>query len=248
MIEITRFFNLNKIDIHGLSICVVLVLVSVLLFPVHAQSSGLKVIVDNERESGEVCVFSASETIPCKYLNRGSSEEFQFAPNAIQVGEEFQVCLGEDFCITDSNSPENRPEYVTLPISNLEEAQPSGANLPPEEAQPSGANQPPPQETQDSGDASSLVPIFILLIAVATVIGIVAKILSRKKKQEERHGFPDIVKERVFKKQNHRCAHCKRLLNVVDWDHKNGKRYDNSESNCQALCPNCHAIKTRTGR
>ncbi len=71
---------------------------------------------------------------------------------------------------------------------------------------------------------------------------------SRKKKQEERHGFPDIVKERVLKKQNHRCAHCRHLLNVVDWDHKNGKRYDNSESNCQALCPNCHAVKTRNRR
>jgi len=38
----------------------------------------------------------------------------------------------------------------------------------------------------------------------------------------------------------------KRLLNVVDGDHKNGKRYDNSESNCKALCPNCHAIKSRS--
>jgi hypothetical protein len=38
------------------------------------------------------------------------------------------------------------------------------------------------------------------------------------------------------------------LLDVVDWDHKNGKRHDNSESNCQALCPNCHAIKTRSNR
>ena len=77
------------------------------------------------------------------------------------------------------------------------------------------------------------------------MIGIVIKKLTRKK---ERRGFPDIVKERVLKKQNHRCAHCKCLLNVFDWDHKNGKRYDNSESNCQALCPNCHAIKTRSKR
>ena len=75
------------------------------------------------------------------------------------------------------------------------------------------------------------------------MIGIVIKKLTRKK---ERREFPEIVKARVIKKQNHRCAHCKRLLDVVDWDHKNGKRYDNSESNCQALCPNCHAIKTRS--
>ena len=236
MVERTLFFILSKIDIHVLSTCIALVLMSILLFPAHAQSGGgLKVIVNNERESGEVCVFSASKILPCKDLNHGESEEFQFAPNAIPVGEEFQVCL-EDFCVTESNSPENEPEYVTLPVSNLEETQPSGTN------------QPPLQETQDSGDASSLVPIFILLIAVATVIGIVAKKLSHKKKQEERHDFPNNIKERILKKQNHRCANCKRLLNVVDWDHKNGKRYDNSESNCQALCPNCHAIKTRTRR
>jgi hypothetical protein len=249
MVERTLFFILSKIDIHVLSTCIALVLMSILLFPAHAQSGGgLKVIVNNERESGEVCVFSASKILPCKDLNHGESEEFQFAPNAIPVGEEFQVCL-EDFCVTESNSPENEPEYVTLPVSNLEETQPSGTNQPPlQETQPSGTNQPPLQETQDSGDASSLVPIFILLIAVATVIGIVAKKLSHKKKQEERHDFPNNIKERILKKQNHRCANCKRLLNVVDWDHKNGKRYDNSESNCQALCPNCHAIKTRTRR
>ena len=92
------------------------------------------------------------------------------------------------------------------------------------------------------------MPISVLLIAAAAVIGIVIKKLSRNKKQEERREFPDIIKERILKKQNHRCANCKRLLNVVDWDHKNGKRYDNSESNCHALCPNCHAIKTRTRR
>ena len=100
----------------------------------------------------------------------------------------------------------------------------------------------------DDLEDSSSVPILILLIAVAAVIGIVIKKLSRNKKREERRDFPDTIKERVLKKQNHRCANCKRLLNVVDWDHKNRKRCDNSESNCQALCPNCHAIKTRTRR
>jgi 5-methylcytosine-specific restriction endonuclease McrA len=67
-------------------------------------------------------------------------------------------------------------------------------------------------------------------------------------KHRERRGFPDYVKEEVLRKQNHRCAHCNRILNVVDWDHKDGNRSNNNESNCQALCPNCHAVKTRTGR
>ena len=56
-----------------------------------------------------------------------------------------------------------------------------------------------------------------------------------------------VSKAEVSKKAspNHKCAHCKRILNVVDWDHKNGDRSNNQENNCQALCPNCHAIKTR---
>ena len=241
---------------HGSIACFILLFLDIVVVPVIAQSGGLKVIVNNERESGEVCVFSTSKTLPCKYVNRGDSEVFQFAPNAIPVGEEFQVCRDE-FCITGSNGPENEPEYVTLPISDIPsdtnqppvEVQPSDTNQPPVEVQPSDTNQPPvevqPSDTNqppNQEDAGGWI-ISILLIAVAAVIGIVIKKLTRKK---ERRGFPEIVKARVIKKQNHRCAHCKRLLDVVDWDHKNGKRYDNSESNCQALCPNCHAIKTRS--
>jgi hypothetical protein len=223
---------------HASIACLVLLILNVVVVPVHAQSGGLKVIVNNERESGEVCVFSASKTLPCKYVNSGDSEEFQFAPNAVPVGEEIQVCLQSDFCVTDTNSPANEPEYVTLSIYDISE-QPSDTNEAPVEVQHSDTNEPSNQENADGWI------IFILLIAFAAVIGIVIKKLTRKK---ERRGFHDIVKERILKKQNHRCAHCKRLLNVVDWDHKNGKRYDNSESNCQALCPNCHAIKTRSNR
>jgi hypothetical protein len=234
MTERTSLCRPNKSNIYGLSACALpIIIISILLLPVYAQSGGLKVIVGNERESGEVCVFSESDTIECKYLNIGGTEEFQFASNTIPVGEEFQVCL-EDFCVTDSNSPTNEPEFVLLTISDLEEVQPSNTN------------QLPQEEIDDSGDFRSL-PILILLIAVAAVIGVVIKKLSRNKKRERRD-FPDTIKESVLKKQNHRCASCKRLLNVVDWDHKNRKRYDNSESNCQALCPNCHAIKTRTRR
>jgi hypothetical protein len=227
MSERASLCRLNKSNIYGLSVCAVPIIISILLLPVYAQSGDLKVIVDNERESGEVCVFSDSNTIECKYLNIGSSEEFQFAPNTIPVGEEFRVCL-KDFCVIDINGPTNEPEHEILSISDLEEAQSSDTNQPPQD--------------------SRSVLILILLLAVAAVIGGIIKKLSRNKKQKERRDFPDTIKERVLKKQNHRCADCKRLLNVVDWDHRNRKRYDNSESNCLALCPNCHAIKTRARR
>jgi 5-methylcytosine-specific restriction endonuclease McrA len=32
---------------------------------------------------------------------------------------------------------------------------------------------------------------------------------------------------------------------VWNYDHKNGDRSNNKITNCQALCPNCHAKKTR---
>ena len=244
MIQKTRLCCLNR----GSIACFILLFMNIVVVPVLAQSGGLKVIVNNERESGEVCVFSASENLPCKYVNSGDSEEFQFASNA-NPGGEFQVCL-DNFCKTESNSLKNEPEYVTLPISDISK-QPSDTNQPPVEVQPSDTNQPPvevqPSDTNQPPNQEDAVGwlISILLIAVAAVIGIVIKKLTRKK---ERRGFPEIVKARVIKKQNHRCAHCKRLLDVVDWDHKNGKRYDNSELNCQALCPNCHAIKTRSNQ
>ncbi len=61
-----------------------------------------------------------------------------------------------------------------------------------------------------------------------------------------REDFSDVVKEQVLFRQRHRCAICNRILSVVEFHHIDGNRSNNDISNCQALCPNCHAIKTRT--
>ena len=45
--------------------------------------------------------------------------------------------------------------------------------------------------------------------------------------------------------QNNRCNHCQRVLDVVNFDHIDGNIANNSLLNSQALCPNCHAKKTR---
>lgn len=92
-----------------------------------------------------------------------------------------------------------------------------------------------------SDQSVTLLVVILFLLAV----GFIALRLRKKGKPKERKGFSQNIKENVLRKQDHKCAHCKKLLNVVDWDHKNGNRSDNRESNCQALCPNCHAIKTR---
>ena len=96
--------------------------------------------------------------------------------------------------------------------------------------------------------ASFGIAIIILILVLISCIELAIRKLKKRGKHRERQHFSDSVKESVLRKQYHKCAHCKRILNVVDWDHKNGDRSNNNESNCQALCPNCHAIKTRSAR
>jgi hypothetical protein len=82
---------------------------------------------------------------------------------------------------------------------------------------------------------------------VITAFGSIAAILEKKfwKIKNQRKSFTQLTRKRILTKQKNRCAYCNRILVVVDFDHKNGNRADNRQVNCQALCPNCHAIKTR---
>lgn len=63
--------------------------------------------------------------------------------------------------------------------------------------------------------------------------------------KKPRRGFSDVVKKQVLALQNNRCNNCQRLLDVAIFDHIDGNRANNLFYNCQALCPNCHAKKTR---
>jgi Na+/melibiose symporter-like transporter len=98
--------------------------------------------------------------------------------------------------------------------------------------------------TQQTRDYAGYFVIFIIIVVIIGTISRKVK-KRRKEKRRERHGFPDSVKEDVLCKQNHRCRQCNRVLNVVDWHHKNGDRSNSKGSNCQAFCPNCHAEITR---
>lgn len=121
-----------------------------------------------------------------------------------------------------------------------------------------GAELPPPNSSVSSStpktdEVSVFHPFFetpsaifgITILFLVVLVAIAIRIKKGKKQSKERKGFSQSVQQSVLRKQDHKCAHCKRLLNVVDYDHKNGDRSDNRESNCQALCPNCHAVKTR---
>jgi hypothetical protein len=104
--------------------------------------------------------------------------------------------------------------------------------------------------TFSSPTSDSWVTPFIVIIVIVVIIiaAIARKIKHRRGKHRERQDFSESVKEHTLDQQHHRCAKCKRLLNVVDYDHKDGDRSNNKESNCVALCPNCHAVKTRSSR
>jgi len=75
-----------------------------------------------------------------------------------------------------------------------------------------------------------------------------------KAKQKRRLGikstypFPKDVKELVLIRQNHCCNICGIRPEHLDHDHiiPHSKGGDNSESNCQALCLNCHRNKTNS--
>jgi hypothetical protein len=103
----------------------------------------------------------------------------------------------------------------------------------------------PTGQLQVTTNDEDIGPFIIFLIIVVIIYSIYEKFTKRYGKHRERRYFPDSVKEDTIRKQHHRCAICKRNAGVWDFDHKDGNRSNNSPRNCQALCPNCHAKKTR---
>jgi len=64
-------------------------------------------------------------------------------------------------------------------------------------------------------------------------------------KTSKRRQFSKLTKQKILISQKFRCAKCKNRLEIADFDHIDGDKTNNDVSNCQALCPNCHAKKTR---
>ena len=79
---------------------------------------------------------------------------------------------------------------------------------------------------------------------------LLADMLSKDNKHDnkgklKRMSFSQTTQEITLIKQAYRCNMCKKKLDVINFDHTDGNRSNNSITNCQALCPNCHAKKTR---
>jgi len=67
-----------------------------------------------------------------------------------------------------------------------------------------------------------------------------------KPKSAKRKQFTKQTKLLVLISQRNNCKSCGQSLTVVNFDHIDGNSSNNDFSNCQALCPNCHAKKTRS--
>ena len=84
---------------------------------------------------------------------------------------------------------------------------------------------------------------------VLDVIEHILKIYEKSlEKPSRRRSFSKMTKRMVLAGQKNRCNKCGNKLDAVDFDHIDGNSLNNSLDNCQALCPNCHAKKTRKNK
>jgi len=67
---------------------------------------------------------------------------------------------------------------------------------------------------------------------------------NREGKGSIRRGWTENEKQEVRDVQGGVCNKCGNHPPRWEYHHKNGNRSDNSLSNCEALCPNCHSVKT----
>lgn len=71
------------------------------------------------------------------------------------------------------------------------------------------------------------------------------KASKSSKGASRRKQFSKLTKQKVLIFQGFRCKSCQNKLEFPEFDHMDGNSSNNDISNCQALCPNCHAKKTR---
>ena len=81
-------------------------------------------------------------------------------------------------------------------------------------------------------------------VFIVFLIGITIFTNSIRKKDKIRQNFSKAIKNKILEKQKNKCAVCRKIPPLFHFDHKDGNRSNNNLKNCQALCPNCHSIKT----
>jgi len=118
------------------------------------------------------------------------------------------------------------------------------------------------QTGQINLDDYEIYAIIAFVIIGIIVISSIIKSSQRKPepmpyKKRPRYKFPPNVEEKTIKNQGYRCndPECRKKLGRVkgrnilyEFDHIDGNKLNTDPSNCQALCLNCHGIKTERER
>jgi len=56
-----------------------------------------------------------------------------------------------------------------------------------------------------------------------------------------RRGFTEEQKTTARHRQNGICLRCRQYPSIWEYHHRDGNRSNNQTSNCEAICPTCHA-------
>ena len=91
-----------------------------------------------------------------------------------------------------------------------------------------------------------LVTISVLFLVLIGLLILLTRTLRQRTKR--RRTFSTQTKKLIPRNQNFKCVKCRVNAGIWDFDHKDGKRANNKASNCQALCPTCHARRVFRSR
>jgi 5-methylcytosine-specific restriction endonuclease McrA len=102
-----------------------------------------------------------------------------------------------------------------------------------------------------TNEGQRVLAIFLVIFALIILLGSrTKKPIPWKKYKGIRRHFSGEVRQQVLDAQKYKCANCNLSISqpLVHHDHIDGNHANNDISNCQALCPNCHSLKTDDDR
>ena len=95
-------------------------------------------------------------------------------------------------------------------------------------------------DVYNPGELVTISVLFLVLIGLLILL-----IRTLRQRTKRRRSFSTQTKKLIQRNQNFKCLKCRMNAGIWDFDHKDGNRANNKASNCQALCPTCHAKKSR---
>jgi len=86
--------------------------------------------------------------------------------------------------------------------------------------------------------------LMIAIVGFMLPLIILKELRKGARRSRPRRGWTEDEKRQVRRKQDGRCNKCGDTPPRWEYHHRDGNRSNNSMSNCEGLCPNCHSVKT----